>query len=67
MLLKECDGNIQPSNIVMSYASFWVHLYDLPLKGVNGVKIKCIGESIGVVEDIDLFDYSPGWSAFSKV
>lgn len=54
VLLQECNGNFQSSKIFMTLASFWIQLYDLPLKGMTGRILRMIGESIGEIEDVDL-------------
>lgn len=60
-------GYLLASQIKMNFASFWVRLYDLPLMGMKSTKILSVEESIGSVEDIDLFEQSPGWGVFFMV
>lgn len=59
VLFQNYDGDLKPSYIKMGFASFWVRIYDLPLKGMTGEIVKRIGASIGIVEDIDLPENSP--------
>ncbi|KAF5464301.1 hypothetical protein F2P56_014388 [Juglans regia] len=67
VLLMDYVGDVQSSRIKMHFASFWVRLYDLPLMGMNSETARSIGESIGNVEDIDLYSQSPGWGVFLRV
>lgn len=43
VLLRKYDGKMQPSNISIFFASFWVRIYDLPLNGMNGKTIRVLG------------------------
>lgn len=66
MLFHDYDGDLQPSNIEMNFADFWVRIHDLPLKGMAVDIVKQIGESLDVVEDIDLQREEIIWKQQSK-
>lgn len=54
ILLKDFDGSLQVSKTWFIKASFWVRLHDLPLMAHNEYVEGLVGNSIGVVEEIDL-------------
>lgn len=64
VILSYHDGYLQVS---MSFASFWVQIYDLPIDGMNSRAVRKIAEIVGYVEDVDLHDLRPGWDEFVRV
>lgn len=54
LILNRISGNEQPSELAMDRASFWVRVYDLPLKLRSEGIAKKLGNSMGMFEEMDL-------------
>jgi hypothetical protein len=65
--LSEYDGLTPPSQMEFDKASFWMRMYILPLACMGkeiGIKI---GSSVGLVEEIDIFDDEVGWGEYLRI
>ncbi|CAI9780399.1 unnamed protein product [Fraxinus pennsylvanica] len=67
VLLKKFDGSLQPRQITMKEALFWVRLHDLPFGGCNEKIGKKTGEPIGEVMEVDLLEGECAWGGFMRV
>jgi hypothetical protein len=54
LILNKISGNEQPSELAMDRASFWVRVYDLPLKLRTEGMAKKLGNNIGNFEEMDM-------------
>ena len=54
VLLQEFEGEQNLKDIVLKWSSFWVQIYNLPLKGRTRESGKAIGASLGKVIDVDV-------------
>lgn len=62
VVLKNFVGD--PANISLDRASFWIHIYDLPLKGIT----REVGHRIGNEgEEIDIDEGAVGWGRFLRI
>ena len=57
MVLKECNGDEQPSKILLETMLFRVQIYDLPLNLRDNNVVFTIGSKIGKVAEVDPEDY----------
>ncbi|KAH6780563.1 hypothetical protein C2S52_011800 [Perilla frutescens var. hirtella] len=46
-------GNEQPSSVKLTYSSFWIRAYDLPIMSMSTSTVKAIAHRIGTLEEID--------------
>jgi interleukin-1 receptor-associated kinase 1 len=53
LILHRVSGEEQPSDLHMHNVSFWVRVYDLPLKLRSEAMAKKVGNIMGVFEEID--------------
>lgn len=65
--LAEFDGLTPPSAMNFDMASFWVRMYNLPLACMRKEVGQKIGESVGIVEEVDILDEEAGWGTFLRV
>lgn len=65
--LKEFDGLTPPSNLSFDMASFWVRMYNLPLACMGKTAGQKLGESVGLVEEVDVAEGEAGWGEFLRV
>ena len=67
IVLEDFDGTMPPTQMQFEYSPFWIQVHDMSLlcmtKGV-GVKI---GESLGVVEDVDVAGDGIGWGRCLRI
>lgn len=61
LVLKEVDEDIPPLQMDFSKVLFWVQVHDMPLTCMNREVGIRIGQSIGMVEDIDVTGDGVGW------
>ncbi|XP_058751474.1 uncharacterized protein LOC131624535 [Vicia villosa] len=54
LVLNRISGEEKPSDINMHFASFWVRIYELPLKLRSEAMAKKIGSTLGNFEEMDL-------------
>lgn len=64
ILLKELDGTLQLNKIRFTKTIFWVHVHDLQLMARNEYMRGLMGNSIGVVEEIDLDKGEIEWGEY---
>lgn len=59
---KQLEGRAQTSSMLFNTQLFWVQMFDLPIRCMNKVYGKQIGESIGRVlhVDVDADEYQMG-------
>ncbi|KAI7987433.1 hypothetical protein LOK49_LG13G00733 [Camellia lanceoleosa] len=53
VLLSEMDAHLLPSKVVLSMASFWVQIHNLPLISMTREVGQLIGNKIGLVVDVE--------------
>ncbi|XP_059441720.1 uncharacterized protein At4g02000-like [Corylus avellana] len=67
LVLKDFDGEIPPSQMDFSFSPIWIQVHDMPLlcmtKGVGSR----IGESMGVLEDVDVAGDGEGWGRCLRI
>jgi hypothetical protein len=67
LVLNEFDGQCPPSQMEFSKSPFWIQVHDMPLlcmtKGVG----QKIGESLGVLEGIDVAGDGAGWGRCLRI
>ncbi|CAJ2652060.1 unnamed protein product [Trifolium pratense] len=56
LILNKISGNEQPSELAMDHVSFWVRVYDLPLKLRSEGIAKKLGNTVGTFEEMDFKD-----------
>ncbi|XP_042983285.1 uncharacterized protein LOC122312689 [Carya illinoinensis] len=66
-VLKPLDENIPPQKMKFLQERFWVQLHDMPLSCMNENRGKQIGNTIGVVEEVDVKEDGSGWGRFLRV
>jgi hypothetical protein len=54
LVLNRISGNEQPSELVMNRSSFWIRVYDLPLKLRSEAMAKKLGNILGDFEEMDM-------------
>ncbi|GAU21788.1 hypothetical protein TSUD_329120, partial [Trifolium subterraneum] len=54
LILNRISGNEQPSELAMDSVSFWVRVYDLPLKLRSEGIAKKLGNTVGTFEEMDM-------------
>lgn len=67
LVIQEFDGSIPVSQMEFSFSPFWVQVHEMPLVCMNktvGIKI---GESMGVVEDVDVAGDGAGWGRCLRI
>jgi hypothetical protein len=65
--LAEFDGLTPPAKINFNHDSFLVRMYNLPLACMGRNTGQKIGESVGVVEEVDIYDEEAGWGEYLRV
>jgi hypothetical protein len=67
LVLNEFDGQCLPAKMEFITSPFWIQVHDMPLicmtKGVG----KKIGDSLGVLEDIDIAGDGAGWGRCLRI
>lgn len=53
LVLKRITDDVQPSLMKFENTSFWIRLYDVPLRARDETTIRQIGNRVGTVEEID--------------
>lgn len=61
LVLDEFDGSIPPSQIKFTHSLFWIQVHDIPLFCMNKAVGLRIGESMGMLEDVDVAGDGVGW------
>lgn len=64
IIMKNFEGDLQPSKIEMSHALFWVRVFDLPLHCMLSNVGWLIGWSIGNVVPVDAQEDNTCWGEF---
>ncbi|XP_042958115.1 uncharacterized protein LOC122293643 [Carya illinoinensis] len=67
ILMQNYTGEVQAIRVQISTATFWIRLYDLLLGAMNEKVVSKIGNSIGVVEEIDVEKDEVAWGEFIKI
>ncbi|XP_042939567.1 uncharacterized protein LOC122274609 [Carya illinoinensis] len=60
-VLKDYDGDTQPHLISFDKVSFWIHMLNLPLSCMTIEMGKQIGDSVGLVREIDVQEDGVAW------
>jgi hypothetical protein len=67
LVINELDCNLPPSQMQFSLSPIWVQVHDMPLicmtKGVG----EKIGESLGILEDVDVAGDGAGWGRCLRI
>ena len=67
ILLQDFEGELVPKEIVQKWTTFWVQIYNLPLKSMTRETRMEIGTKIGMVLDIDVLEKGVQWGKFLRV
>ena len=66
LVINELDGSTPLSQMQFTILPFWVQIHDMPLVCMTkGVGMK-IGESLGILEDVDVASDGAGWGRCLK-
>ncbi|XP_042988656.1 uncharacterized protein LOC122316186 [Carya illinoinensis] len=66
-VLKEFDGETQPSMIDFDHAFLWIQMLNLPLSYMNKMMGEVIGRSMGEVVEVDVLEDGSGWGRCLRV
>ncbi|XP_042950114.1 uncharacterized protein LOC122282228 [Carya illinoinensis] len=66
-VLKDYNGNTQPHLISFDKVSFWIHMLNLPLSCMKIEMGKQIGDSVGLVREIDVQEDGVAWGRVLRV
>jgi hypothetical protein len=61
LILNDFDGNVPPAQVQFTHSPFWIQVHDMPLIYMNKKVGTKIGESLGVLEDVDVAGDGGGW------
>jgi hypothetical protein len=61
LVLYDFDGSIPPAQMKFTHSPFWIQVHDMPLICMNKAVGTKIGESLGVLEDVDVAGDGSGW------
>jgi hypothetical protein len=67
LVLKELDENIPPLQMDFSKALFWIQVHEMPLTYMNREAGLRIGQSIGIVDDVDVTGDGVGWGRCLRI
>jgi hypothetical protein len=67
LVLKEVDESVPPVQMDFSKALFWIQVHDMPLTCMNREVGNRIGQSIGMVEEIDVTGDGVGWGRCLRI
>ncbi|KAI8016633.1 Uncharacterized protein LOK49_LG05G03299 [Camellia lanceoleosa] len=67
LLLDNFDGSLQPSEVLLTYADFWIHAYDLPLVCMTREVGLLIGRHLGEFLDMDYGAAGTAWGRFLRI
>jgi len=67
LVLKELDDNVPSLQMDFSSALFWIQVHDMPLTCMNREVELRIGQSIGLVEDVDVTSDGVGWGRYLRI
>ncbi|KAK7857388.1 uncharacterized protein CFP56_017742 [Quercus suber] len=67
VLIQDFDGELTPKEIDLRWASFWVQIYNLPLKCRTKETGWAIGSSLGMVMDVDVPESGVQWGKCLRV
>ena len=67
ILLQDFEGELVPKEIVLKWTTFWVQIYNLPLKSMTHETGMEIGTKIGMVLDIDVLEKGVQRGKFLRV
>lgn len=56
LILERVSGEEQPAELELNHVSFWVRIYELPLKLRTDAMAKKVGDLIGAFEEVDQRD-----------
>jgi hypothetical protein len=61
LILNDFDRSIPPAQVQFNHSPFWIQVHDMPLICMNKVVGTKIGESLGVIEEVDVAGDGDGW------
>jgi hypothetical protein len=67
IVLNDFVGSIPPSQMEFTHSPFWIQVHDMPLLCMNKIVGQKIGESMGVVEDVDITGDGSGWGRCLRI
>jgi hypothetical protein len=62
--LAEFNGLTPPARLNFDHAAFWIRMYNLPLACMGKVTGEKIGSSVGLVEEVDVYNGDAGWGEY---
>jgi hypothetical protein len=67
LVLNEFDGSIPPSQLEFRHSPFWVQVHEMPLLCMNKNVGTKIGNSLGILEDVDVAGNGLGWGSYLRL
>jgi hypothetical protein len=64
--LAEFNGLTPPAKLNFDNAAFWIRIYNLPLACMGKVTGEKIGSSVGLVEEVDVYNGDAGWGEYLR-
>jgi hypothetical protein len=65
--LADFDGLTPPKELKFERESFWIRMYNLPLACMGKTTGEKIRASVGVVEEVDVWEEAAGWGEYLRV
>ena len=67
ILMKQFNGDLSPGNVSFQYSSFWIRVFNIPIKSMNSVVGTRIANEIGVPILIDAPKSGLAWHPFLRI
>lgn len=67
LVLQHYDGMTQLAELCFNHEAYWIQLQNLPLGCMTREVARSIGDSVGVVEQIDVNSEGVGWGKFLRI
>jgi hypothetical protein len=65
--VEDFNGTIKPMKMEFENASFWIHMFHLPLACMSETMGVQIGSSVVLVEEVEIEEDGIGWSEYLRV
>ncbi|KAK2993812.1 hypothetical protein RJ640_027690 [Escallonia rubra] len=67
IIIKEYEGDIQPSKIDLHWCPFWIHVINLPFNRMDRDTGELISKKVGRFLRVDLNEYETGWGKSLRI
>jgi hypothetical protein len=67
MILNELEGQVPPSQMEFIHTPVWIQIHDMPLHCMSRAVGTKIGETLGVLEEVDAAADGVGWGRFLRI